>query len=412
LTPHLLKTSLIAFLFLILPTILFAFQTDADSLVVTNQKIGTVRQLIPAITYSSDLGFIGAGVLASFNYGDGSQKPYNSYTRLLGAISTKGFASFGIINDKVNAFNSNWRILSIVDAGRLFNNNYFGVGNQTIFNESIWEDEGFNHFDSYNARIDITARYPLRKRLKPTDPLVDIYTRAQINYRRTESESGRLLAIEQPLGFGTGFVNEVGVGFIYDGRDNELAPTSGTRLDIELGLASNVFGSDWNSQSVLFQLRHFQSLPFKIPTVLALQYYHLHRFGDNPFWNKPALGGDTQLRGFILNRFIGDGANLFSSELRFWVFEPKDWPIKLGLQSFFEMGRVFDDLSSVTVNNAVFGIPISEQANSRQSFFEDYQKTYGFGFSIGSDNSDLVIRGDYGISPEISRFYLGIGYAF
>lgn len=390
-------------------------QNVPDSLQLESNKVGKVRQLIPAVTYTSDLGIIGAGVLATFNYGDGAKKPYDSYTRLLGAISTKGFASFGIINDKNNAFNSNWRILSIADVGRLFNNNYFGVGNQTTFNEQIWADQGFNFFYSYNASIDITARYPLRKRLKPTDPLIDIYTRAQINYRKTESESGRLLAIEQPLGFGTGFVNELGIGFIYDGRDNELTPTSGTRLDLELGLATSAFGSDWNSRSVMFQLRHFREIPIALPTVLALQYFHLHRFGDVPFWNKPALGGDTQLRGYVLNRFIGDGANLFTSELRSWVYEPEGWPVKFGLQAFYEMGRVFDQSQTTTFlidPMAQIG-PITEQrVYGSQSFFEDYQTTYGFGFSIGFLASDLVIRGDFGRSPDINRFYLAVGYAF
>jgi outer membrane protein assembly factor BamA len=390
-------------------------QIDTTVVNGIQNKKGTVRQVVPALTYTSDLGLIGAGMLASFNYGDGEMKPYYSYTRFLGALSTKGFASFGIVNDKINAFDTNWRILTISDVGRLFNNNYFGIGNDAEFNERLWADEGFNYFDSYNARLDITARYPIKKRIQKSDPLIDAYLRAQINFRKTEADVGSLLAFEKPKGFGNGFVNELGIGFIYDGRDNELIPTKGTRLDLEAGVATSAFGSDWNSQSLLLQLRHYVSIPIKIPTVLAFQYYHLQRFGDNPFWNKPALGGDTQLRGFVLNRFVGDGANLLSAEMRSWVYEPTGWPVKFGVQVFYEMGRVFDE-SQRPLNylglEASFIAPSTTRGYSSQSIFEEYHKTKGIGFSIGFPSSDLVVRGDYGLSDEISRFYIAVGYAF
>lgn len=357
-------------------------------------KTGRVLQYIPAITYNSDLGLIGAGMISNFDYGNATLRPYVSYTRLLAAISTKGFATINLYHDKLGAFNSDWRIITAINAGRFFDNNYFGIGNETVFDENLWSNEGFYYYDSYNLSIDLTARYPIVQRTYTSDPLFDVYFRAVSQYQIGYAEEGSLMKLQQPEGFAGGIVNQLGLGIIYDSRDNELVPSSGSRLELELSAAPSFLGSDWSSQSVLLQYRYFKQLPLPLQPILGLQFYQLHRFGDMPFWYKATLGGDQLLRGHVINRFIGQGASLLTAELRTWVLQPEAWSIKLGAQLFHSRGRVF------------------EEGQPNQSFFEDYQSTYGGGIALGFKQSDLILRIDYGQSEEIGRLYVTVGYAF
>lgn len=358
----------------------------------TKAKIGVKKQFIPAISFNSDLGLIGGGIYTRFNYGDGEKLPYNAYTFFGGYISTKGFASVGLVNDKLNAFNSKWRIIYGINAGRLLNNNYFGQGNNTSFNRSSWEEDGLYNYDSYNVGTDIQARYPIWEREQVNDPLFDVFIRYFGSYQIGYADDNTLIDQLQPEGFDGGIISQLGGGLIFDSRDNEMVPTTGWRIDAEAGIASPLLGSEWTVPYWAVQIRRFFPLPFS--STLGLQYRHIQRYGQMPFWHQPTLGGEQQLRGYALNRFTDKGANTYAAELRTWLWQPSDIPLKLGIQGFVEAGRVFDDTYAIS------------------TLWQGLNTTYGGGIALGFTDSDLILRLDYGISDEINRTYITVGYAF
>jgi hypothetical protein len=120
--------------------------------------------------------------------------------------------------------------------------------------------------------------------------------------------------------------------------------------------------------------------------------------GDLPFFSRPALGGDNDLRGYPGGRFRDDASWLAAGEYRFWVLSrgfPIWGPIRVeraGLAAFYEIGSVAEDPA------AFF------QARVRQS--------YGFGLRATIERA-APFRIDFGFAPGgqmnvIARFGLAM----
>lgn len=381
----------VAFFLLLVLLPFIAIDAQQQEGVFPPERFGIDNRFLPAVSFNSDMGFIGGGVYNRFNYGLSGVRPYESYTLVAAIISTRGFASASIMNDKVNAFGSDWRIMYSVGGGRFFRNNFFGIGNYSQFNQELFDSEYF-FYDSYDASVNVQARYPILRPKSRKDPLFDVYLRASGSYQTTQRAEISRLSFDRPEGIDGGKMIQLGGGIIYDNRDNELQPSTGWRIDAEVMLASAIFGSDWTVPSWMLRVRRF--LPVAPKYTIGLQYMHTQRYGEMPFWFLPSLGGENQMRGFAFNRFIGKGANSLSAELRGWVFEPKSFPIRFGFQLFGEAGRIVQDLENI------------------DQFFQDYHHTYGGGIGIGFPDSDFILRVEYGISEDMGRTYITVNYAF
>jgi len=105
------------------------------------------------------------------------------------------------------------------------------------------------------------------------------------------------------------------------------------------------------------------------------------------------LGNEEGLRGYALNRFLGNSSVIYMAEMRTWVFSFLDDQIKLGGHLFFDTGRVFSDSDS-------------------SEFLKNWKQTWGMGGAMSLFNPDLILRGEIGISNESYRIYAGVGYTF
>jgi outer membrane protein assembly factor BamA len=75
--------------------------------------------------------------------------------------------------------------------------------------------------------------------------------------------------------------------------------------------------------------------------------------GDTvPFYQLPRLGGQRSLRGFVSDRFQGDGALLFTAEYRYPIWDTRN-PAGGGLDAVFfvDTGQVFESFRAVAVND-------------------------------------------------------------
>lgn len=80
-------------------------------------------------------------------------------------------------------------------------------------------------------------------------------------------------------------------------------------------------------------------------------------------------------------------------ELRTWLFSVFDDRIDIGMQTFWDTGRVYSDFDS-------------------GAFFDGWKQVFGIGTAFTLLNPDLIIRGDVGFSNETWRIYFGAGYVF
>jgi outer membrane protein assembly factor BamA len=116
----------------------------------------------------------------------------------------------------------------------------------------------------------------------------------------------------------------------------------------------------------LFEL--FTSVNRKNPITLGLRVGGGLSTGDLPFYKALNLGQNNHLRGFVSNRFSGEKSLFFNSSLRFQLGQSMTalFPIKYGINAFYDLGKVFVDGENSTIWHRGYGggfylVPLEER---------------------------------------------------
>jgi outer membrane protein assembly factor BamA len=179
---------------------------------------------------------------------------------------------------------------------------------------------------------------------------------------------------------------------IWENRDSEFDPHRGNRAELDLRVAPELISS-YGLMSARLELRQYFYLFNWLTIANRLETRHVT--GNVPYWELSMLGGQDNLRGYPLNRFMGNSLLAYTLELRGWFLKfPELENLKFGGHLFTDTGRVFtgsDDLDDL---------------------FSGYKQTIGFGGTMSVFHPDLILRGEIGFSEDISRIYIGVGYLF
>lgn len=349
---------------------------------------GVNHSFYPIVGYSSDLGLFGGGLFQRIDYADG-KRPFLSNTLVDVTGSTRGKWAGAFEYERIRMFGKPLRNRSMLAAERNPITNYFGIGNQSEYSGSEF-DEGLY----YLLQRRINARFELRKPLYLLEEIggIEGVFRFTASYTHNEDRGADTRFIElPPPGADGGWVNTVGGGLIYDIRNNEFDPRSGIRAEVGGDFSPKIAGNDYGYSFYFAELTSYISLVES--TVFAQRFAAEHSYGSVPFYELPVLGNKDGLRGFAMNRFLGKSSVLYMAEVRSWLFRFFDDQIKLGGHLFYDTGRVFSDADS-------------------PRFFDNWKQTWGFGGAMSAFNPDLIFRGELGFSDEGYRIYAGIGFAF
>lgn len=354
-------------------------------------KDSTVRGFVPAVSYASDFGLFAGGVINYYNFGQ-NEKPFKN--QWIGALllSTRGYVQIQSYYEVARHFNTNFRASYDVSVLRLLQNNYFGIGNNAAFDIDKWESKGY-FYESRSFSIYFKGRYPLYK--KPDDiKRFDILSLGATIYERNlDKTDSAQVSIDNPNGFGTSYISTLGTGFFWENRDHEFLPTKGNWTEFQI--AGTVPGVSKDlSVAFMFRTHHYYTIKTFRDLTFASRLYWRHVAGDAPFWYLSDAGTNSTLRGFAYRRFLDKGALTGNLELRTWLFDIKDWDIKVGGYFFADAGRVFSSFSDYA------------------DLFNDLHTTWGWAGTISFFNPNFFIRGEMGYSREMSRFYMGVGYLF
>jgi hypothetical protein len=212
--------------------------------------------------------------------------------------------------------------------------NYYGLGNET-------SDEGpRERFQAVRSLWDVWSRFVLGAPQGLEFHLGPRYRRS-----RPRALEGSLLAEESPYGFET--FNQISLqgGFTWNRhRPGDPPPT---------GLSA-VAAAEWVPEILDVESRywllegeitaHLTSAGLPLRPALLLQAGASHRIGDYPYHDAAYLGGAASLRGFREQRFGGDSAVRFASELRLAITDVLLlFPGELGILGLADVGRVFLD---------------------------------------------------------------------
>jgi len=185
--------------------------------------------------------------------------------------------------------------------------------------------------------------------------------------------------------------------FHYDTRDNLVSPTDGSQVTLYAELNQNL-RSGTNPIFYRYELEAKKLFPSESKhMVLVVRGDVQLTFGDDvPFYEQSSLGGQNNLRGYGVDRFIDKHLAVVNIEERIHVARAKLMGVaaELEVAPFVDMGRVFGNIGTKS-----------------QKPFTNWQITPGIGFRA-LVRPNVVGRVDYGYSKEGGAVFAGLDYPF
>jgi hypothetical protein len=318
-----------------------------------NRKEFRYNKLIPLVTFNYNLDdgiFIGGGFI---NTQHGFRKePYKLRHSLSGQVAfATGSFQFEYNGDFVDALGK-WDIEFDVKAfGPNFITNFFGIGNETEFNQNADRDfpELDNSIDYYRTRFQLYTTELLFKR--------DLGQRASF----TIGSHRQFFKVERDYDGESRFIRDFGdtipdfynwkiyeglvLKFEYDSRNSTVFPQNGLHVDLDLRGYVGVDKDAEDFTRFMGSVSYYKTIRLPAKVVFATVIGGGHNFGDYEFFQAQILSGTQHLRGFRRTRFFGDTKVYNNIELRtrLFTFKNRVAPMTVGLQVFNDIGRVWVD---------------------------------------------------------------------
>lgn len=182
--------------------------------------------------------------------------------------------------------------------------------------------------------------------------------------------------------------------FHYDTRDNLVSPTVGTQVMAYAELNQN-FRNGENPVYSRFELEMKKLFPSESKQMVLVVRADLQTtFGfEVPFYERSSLGGQNNLRGYGVDRFIDDHMIVLNVEQRIHVTRMRVANVmaEFEIAPFVDMGKVFNTFKDRQLTG--------------------YKVTPGIGFR-GLVRPGVVGRVDYGYSDEGGAVFAGLDYPF
>lgn len=360
---------------------------------------------IPALNYNPDDKFGYGAVLQLFNYGATGTLPYVLTIQPTVYLSTGGRRDYTLFFDAPDVRGSGWRIDAYLGHESQKAASYFGVGNATVYDESLEQEPNEKYYKFGRERVQITTNVQRRIGASKWRVLIGAgASRGRID--ETADGAPNTVLSDELAGSPPpeGWSNYLRAGIVWDSRDREVHTTRGLWADALVQRIDEKLGSDWSYTRATLTVRKYW--PLSSSLTLAERAIVQNVSGDPPFYDlatvqtsfKPqeGLGGSHTLRGFTRGRFLGKGLAVLNSELRWRVkrLTVLGAPSTVTLTTFVDAGRVWDRT-----------LDLSDAAS-------DLHLGYGGGVRLGR-GPNFVVAVDVGHSKEsTSPIYIGLGFLF
>jgi outer membrane protein assembly factor BamA len=182
--------------------------------------------------------------------------------------------------------------------------------------------------------------------------------------------------------------------FYYDTRNNLITPTDGMAVTAYAELNQNLRNSEHPVFS-RYEIEVKKLLPSESKRAILIVRANLQAtIGDQvPFFEQSSLGGQNNLRGYGVDRFIDKHLVAVSVEERIHLMRTKiaGTTADFEIAPFLDTGQVFNDYRDVS--------------------FKNYRMTPGIGFR-GIVRPNVVGRVDYGYSREGGAIFAGLDFPY
>jgi outer membrane protein assembly factor BamA len=182
--------------------------------------------------------------------------------------------------------------------------------------------------------------------------------------------------------------------FYYDTRNNLVSPTDGMAVTAYAEVNQNIRNGDHPVYS-RYEIEVKQLFPSESKRAILVMRADLQAtIGDQvPFFEQSSLGGQNNLRGYGVDRFIDKNLVALSIEERIHLMRTKFAGVTADFEMapFLDTGQVFNSFTEVN--------------------FNDYRMTPGIGFR-GIVKPNVVGRVDYGYSREGGAVFAGLDFPY
>ena len=182
--------------------------------------------------------------------------------------------------------------------------------------------------------------------------------------------------------------------FYYDTRNNLVTPTDGMAVTAYAEVNQNIRNGDHPVYS-RYELEAKKLFPSESKRAILIVRANLQAtIGDQvPFFEQSSLGGQNNLRGYGVDRFIDKNLVAMSIEERIHMVRTKFAGVTADFEiaPFLDTGQVFNDYKDVS--------------------FKSYRMTPGIGFR-GIVKPNVVGRVDYGYSREGGAIFAGLDFPY
>jgi outer membrane protein assembly factor BamA len=182
--------------------------------------------------------------------------------------------------------------------------------------------------------------------------------------------------------------------FYYDTRNNLISPTDGMAVTAYAEVNQNLRNSDF-PVFTRYELEVKKLFPSESKRAILIVRADLQAtLGSQvPFFEQSSLGGQNNLRGYGVDRFIDKHLIAASVEERIHLLRAKIAGVAADFEmaTFLDTGQVFTDFKDVS--------------------FKDYRMTPGIGFR-GIVRPNVVGRIDYGYSKEGGAIFAGLDFPY
>jgi len=221
-----------------------------------------------------------------------------------------------------------------------FTDYYYGLGNETSFDEESREEE-YYHFNFSSIEVIPLVRYDFnnQKHSFEIGPYINFY-----RLNSSEDEERKFLD-DFPGADNNQMITYAGIfaGYTIDTRNSDHFPLYGLYW-------KSTFSPiiDTSNDSIFFTkltsaFSFYQSTGGSLNTTLAARIGGALNFGNYPFYQANDLGGKNNLRGYRRMRFSGDH-NIYvnlEARIRLFRFSMPLFPGSFGVYGFFDTGRVW-----------------------------------------------------------------------
>jgi hypothetical protein len=297
---------------------------------------------MPTLSYNRDDGLI-SGMGANFTR-QGFNKPgFAARYQVRGAATTRRNFWFSAAMEQRRLIRT-WDLLSsfaLTNTDRTFRR-FYGFGNHSILDREqksagYYDNETFAAIGSVGLRKTFWHQSEFRINLFLSQYQVDV---------PDATDAGSTIYRQSQAVDGLGRNNLSGYQFEMDMdlTDRSFLPRYGVRLQADIRHYFQSFGRPGNFAILRADFRWYETVRFHFPMTIGLRSGYQYNLGSGiPFFLAATLGQKDNLRGFVRNRFAGDRAIWFNTDIRFdlGTVATEAIPIGLGAFLFSDAGKVW-----------------------------------------------------------------------